>query len=305
MWNILNRVGIVTPFTIGVVLASTTINAESLSFGNAIESRFDTSAGILEDALFTIDDDLIGIFRYPLDNPETTGLFLLGIGALVLADVPMTSLYQDEIEPVFEDFRLPTLDVPEPISFLSNESRFLMAGLAGSYVLGVALNDERSQMAAILAGKAVAYSYLTSHVFLKSAIGKNRPVQNLSTFAGDTGEFTTDPLDFGNYHGISLDSAAYGTAMPSFHVTQYFAVARVYSGIYDNYVIPYGAAGVLFASNIRGHRHWVSDMVAGALIGTAIGGVVLDGHSKNTEPPLSVAPYILDDGVGIYLSKNF
>jgi len=33
---------------------------------------------------------------------------LLRIGALVLADVPLTSFYQDEIEPVFEDFRLPT-----------------------------------------------------------------------------------------------------------------------------------------------------------------------------------------------------
>ena len=133
---------------------------------------------------------------------------MLRIGALVLADVPLTSFYQDEIEPVFEDFRLPTVDVPERVSFLSNESRFLVAELAGSYVLGVALNDEQSQTVAVLSGKAIAYSYLTSHVLLKSAIGRNRPVQNLSSFEGDAGEFTTDPLDFDNYHGVSLNSAA-------------------------------------------------------------------------------------------------
>lgn len=287
---------VVTAFTTPPALAE-----EPLQYG----SRFDTSAGILTDALYTIDDDLRGIFRYPLDNPETTGLFLLGIGALILADKPITSFYQDTIEPAVGDFHLPPIKAPDALSFLSNESRYLAAGLAGSYAFGLAFNDERAQTAAVLATKAVAYSYLTSHVILKSVLGRARPVPNLSSFSGDPGDLTTDPLDFGNFHGVSLNSAAYGTAMPSFHVTHYFAAARVYAGVYDNYLVPYGLTGVLFASNIKGHRHWVSDMLAGALIGTVIGEVVLDSYYGYMDNSVSIAPYASSDEFGLYFSKSF
>ena len=171
--------------------------------------------------------------------------------------------------------------------------------------MGVALNDEKSQTAAVLATKAVASSYLTTHLILKSAIGRNRPVQNLSGFEGDPGDFTTNPLDFGNYHGVDLLTTAYGTAMPSFHTTLYFSVARVYAGVYDNYWVPYSLAGVLFASNIRGHRHWVSDMVAAAFIGTAIGEVVLDGYYGSKGRSSSITPYATNEDVGVYFSKSF
>jgi membrane-associated phospholipid phosphatase len=292
-----------------LTLSSAPAFSQALQFSNTSaleqENRFDISAGILEDAFFTIDDDLRGIFRYPFENSEATGLFLLGIGALVLADKPLTSFYQDKVEPVFDGFSLPPLNLGPSFSAFSRESQYVYAGIAGSYALGVALNDEKAQTAAVLATKAVAYSYLTSHVLLKSAIGRNRPVQNLSGFEGDPGDFTTDPLDFGNYHGVDLLTDAYGTAMPSFHTTLYFSVARVYAGVYDNYWVPYSLAGVLFASNIKGHRHWVSDMVAAAFIGTAIGEVVLDGHYGSQKSPVAITPYAANDKVGVYFSKNF
>ena len=300
---------IAATFTVLAILPGTPAFAQSLQYPAhyevAQESAFTTSTRILEDAFFTIDDDLRGIFRYPLENPETTSLFLLGIGALILADRPLTSYYQDKVEPVFGDFALPPLKLGPSFSAFSRESQYLYAGIVGSYALGVAFNDEKSQTAAVLATKAVAYSYLTSHVLLKSAIGRNRPVQNLSTFAGDPGDFTTNPLDFGNYHGVDLLSDAYGTAMPSFHTTLYFSVARVYAGVYDNYWVPYSLAGVLFASNIRGHRHWVSDMVAAAFIGTAIGEVVLDGYYGSQANPISITPLVSSDEVGMYFSKSF
>ena len=292
-----------------LTLSSAPVFSQTLQFSSTptleTANRFDMSAGILEDAFFTIDEDLRGIARYPFDNPETTSLFLLGIGALVLADRPLTSYYQDNVEPVLDGFSLPPLNLGSPFSVFSNESQYLLTGIASSYALGVAFNDEKAQTAAVLATKAVAYSYLTSHVLLKSAIGRNRPVQNLSGFEGDPGDLTTNPLDFGNYHGVYLQSEAYGTAMPSFHVTLYFSVARVYAGVYDNYWIPYSLAGVLFASNIKDHRHWVSDMVAGALIGTAIGEVVLDGYSGSKGRSLSITPYATNEDVGVYFSKNF
>ena len=224
---------------------------------------------------------------------------------MILADVPVTSLYQDSVEPAFDGFALPNIDFGEQFDFLSVESRYMIAGIAGSYALGVAFKDEKSQTAAVLSTKAIAYSYLTSHIILKSVTGRNRPVPNLSSFEGDPGEFTTNPLDFGNYHGVDLQSAPYGTAMPSFHTALYFSVARVYSGVYDNYWVPYSLAGVLFASNIKGHRHWVSDMVAGAAIGIGIGEVVLAEYYGQRDQSISILPYASEDQVGIYFSKSF
>lgn len=87
-----------TIFVAIATLEAPPVVAEPLSHSN----HLDTSASILTDVLYTVDDDLIGILRYPLDNPETTGLFLLGIGAQVVADRPFTIFYQDTIEPTVE-----------------------------------------------------------------------------------------------------------------------------------------------------------------------------------------------------------
>jgi hypothetical protein len=96
--------------------------------------------------------------------------------------------------------------------------------------------------------------------------------------------------------------------MPSFHFTMFFSVARVYARSYDNYWLPYVVAAGMLGSDITGHRHWVSDMVAGALLGTFIGNRVYDSHMKrkNTSGPLSnwdVYPFAVADGMGVYLTK--
>ena len=66
--------------------------------------------------------------------------------------------------------------------------------------------------------------------------------------------------------------------MPSFHLTMYFSVAKVYQEMYDNYWLPYGVLALIFASNIKGHHHWVGDMVAGGIIGTMIGSQVVSNY---------------------------
>ena len=92
--------------------------------------------------------------------------------------------------------------------------------------------------------------------------------------------------------------------MPSFHFTLFFAVASVYSNAYDDALWPYGLAAVGLASNIRGHNHWVSDMIAGALIGTAIGNV-LTAERFDDDGRLQLAPFMDSQGAGLVLSLDF
>ena len=95
--------------------------------------------------------------------------------------------------------------------------------------------------------------------------------------------------------------------MPSFHLTQYFAVARVYAGIYDNNVVPYLLASALTASNIRGHHHWVSDMVAGAAIGIGIGSLILNQYEdrKYSADGGVLLPVVSSSGLGFSFSMEF
>jgi membrane-associated phospholipid phosphatase len=92
--------------------------------------------------------------------------------------------------------------------------------------------------------------------------------------------------------------------MPSYHFTLFFAVAGVYSQAYGHAWWPYGLAALGLASNVRGHHHWVSDMTAGALVGTAISQVVT--HNRfDPSGHLQWAPQFIGDGGGLSVRYTF
>lgn len=272
-------------------------------FAPTNENRFDKAGRVFVETMGGIDNELFQIATYPLRDPVTFGTFALGIGGLMLVDRQTTTLYQQTLPPIGRQFDLPRLT---NISFLTADEEWIALGMAGTYAYGIAANDERAQVAALLAGKAVAYSYLTSHIILKAALGRKRPVQDLANHTGDPGVYTTDPFDFFNWNGVHFDSTAAATGMPSYHFTMYFAAARVYSGVYDNYLIPYGIAAAIALQSAEGHNHWVSDMAAGALIGTGIGNVVLGSYEdRRRESFGTVTPIVSTEGVGLNWQMSF
>ncbi|MEC7760314.1 MAG: phosphatase PAP2 family protein [Pseudomonadota bacterium] len=273
-------------------------------FSDTNEARPQKAARVLDTAITTIPADLSGIAMFPIENFAVTAAAVAGVGALMLVDRQTTEFWQDNIEPRFQGFSLPRISNQLP-AWLGAESQWILAGIAGTYAYGIAANDERAQAAATMSAKAIAYSYVTSQLVLKPLFGRNRPVDGLSSFIGDPGDFTTNPFDFGNRQGIPFRPVPFGTALPSFHVTQYFAVARVYSGVYDNSLLPYAVAGLLTVSNISGHNHWVSDMVAGGLVGFAIGSVVLSNYNERRNGQFSVVPSVSSDSVGLTATMSF
>lgn len=283
-----------------------TAGAPALGFGLDLER----SGELIWDGIRTVDDDLLGIARIPLDYPEAFGMAALGIGALIVLDPEVTQFYQENVEAPLSGFALPDLNLPwsDPIEDLGfvYEDVYIMTGLAGAYAYGVATGDERHQQAGILGTKALAYSVITTQVVLKTIFGRNRPYDDLANAVEVPGSpFTLDPFDFGNSSGVKIKPTPEGTAFPSYHFTQYAAVAHTLSGVYDGAVWPYVAMGVVAASRIEGHNHWVSDMVAGTLLGIGIGEVVLRNADALKVGEFDAAPSVSRDGIGLTLSTQF
>ncbi len=269
------------------------------------ESRWNKSARLIDETLLQFDD-LKEIFMYPYEHSEDTWYYLAGLGGLILVDKKVTAYYQDKVEPRFAGHKL---KFPKWAEFWPDRAAegYITLGVTSSYFLGVTMNDEKMQQAAMLAGKASVYSILISHLTIKTILARKRPVSNLSSGEGESRDYTTNPFAFGYYHAPSLQSGEqYGTALPSLHYTDFFAVAKVYQKMYNNYWVPYSLLAIALTSNIEGHKHWVSDMVAGAVIGTLIGDVITD-HVLQDDAKGSVVilPTVSGDKVGVNLSCQF
>lgn len=255
----------------------------------------------------TVPADARGIVRYPIDHTQNFLAWTLAIGTLVVLDTPLTEFYQDKIEPIFEDFALPEAPISWPEYGIVSEDAWLIAGVAGTYAYGVAAQDDRAQRAGLLSAKAVVYSYLTSQLVLKTVFARKRPYPDLQDPTGDPDLYTTDPFDFFNWEGSFLSPGRSGRSLPSYHFTEYMSVARVFSGVYDDALWPYGVAFVLAVSNIEGHHHWVSDMVAGGAIGYGIGSLVLknDEVRRAGQFRIETMPIIGPDVIGATMNMQF
>jgi hypothetical protein len=75
-------------------------------------------------------------------------------------------------------------------------------------------------------------------------------------------------------------------SFPSGHATEAFAVASVFAARSDGWVVPtlsYTLASMVALARVNDRAHFVSDVFAGAVIGTAIGRSVVHRHVANPE----------------------
>jgi len=275
-------------------------NAQDLSILNQKDFK---SIKFLKNQILSSPTDLKNIFLYPIKNPKETALFSgISLG-LVISDKVTTDFIQDQINPLF-DFRLQSLNYL-PKSGITSDVQFLFSGLVALYGGSLITKSQRGQVAAVLSTKAMIYSYIYSHLFLKSIFGRSRPNPNLDNPIG--GVYTSNRFDFGNIHRPYFNSRSEFTGFPSFHFTMTFAVAKTLHRIYKFNSIPYIVTSIMLLPDFRAHNHWVSDMVGGALIGTMIGNLVADNYfdSIREDNKMSFLPLIGVGFQGLSLSVKF
>ena len=249
----------------------------------------ETRLGIIRNTLLTIDDDARAIINRPLKNPNLTanGVKLF---AMIVTDYQTTKFFQDHIEPLDVHVRsvisFPSLypNVPVLGKWGGGVDGWMYTGVTAMYAGGVLTGHEKMQEAGILTTKAVVESYVVSNIILKTLVARHRPARPLGDYSQTDRDsqypFVHSPLDFFNFHVPYLHSDAYGTGFPSYHATMFFAFASVNAKVFDNKWIPYGLATTALLYDIRGHNHWVSELVAGAVIGEFIGKVVYENYHE-------------------------
>lgn len=118
---------------------------------------------------------------------------------------------------------------------------------------------------------------------LKKTVGRLRPSQ------GSDGD---------EYRPLSS-----GQSFPSGHTTEAFAVASVIAARSDGWVVPtvaYTLASAVGFARMNDRAHFASDVVAGAVIGTAIGHSVVHRHTGGTESASwSLVPVASRSGAGL------
>ena len=262
----------------------------------AFEGRYEggklSRFGIIKNTVLTVDDDLKGLINRPLKNDK---LILNGVKlfSLIATDYETTRFFQNNIEPldvyIRDAISFPSLypNVPVLGRWGGGVDGYMYTGVTAMYAAGLLTGNEKMQEAGALTVKAVVESYVVSHIVLKTLVARHRPARLLGDYSQSDRDsqypFVHSPLDFFNFHVPYLHSDAYGTGFPSYHATMFFAFASVNSKVFDNSWVPYALAGTALLYDIRGHNHWVSELVAGAVIGEFIGKVVYQNyHNRRT-----------------------
>jgi hypothetical protein len=161
-------------------------------------------------------------------------------------------------------------------------AEYSFATLGAFYLAGKYLKDDRAKAVAEdgLASSLIAAGVITP--ILKETVGRRRPSQTEVTFA----------------------RGGKGASFPSGHATQAFAVASVVAAHYDSpwvKVAAYGLAGLVGLSRMEQNAHYASDVLAGALIGIAVGNAVVRIHGDERFR-ISPAPPVNPESRGMALT---
>ncbi|MFI5180446.1 MAG: phosphatase PAP2 family protein [Thermoanaerobaculia bacterium] len=171
-------------------------------------------------------------------------------------------------------------------------SQYSWAVIGAFAVAGWGFDDTKSRRVVVdaLGASLIAGGIVTTAV--KYGVGRYRP--------GDTAATWYAQPFSGN------------GSFPSGHTTQAFALAAVISGHYEETWVRVSAffvAGCVGLARIQLDAHYASDVLLGAIIGTAVGGTVVSMNEKRREASprlrLTVTPILLPRGGGLQASLVF
>ncbi|OPY71128.1 MAG: PAP2 superfamily protein [Syntrophorhabdaceae bacterium PtaU1.Bin034] len=180
----------------------------------------------------------------------TFSLAALGVGAAVLLDKPVWDMIQ-------RNETQTSRDIADVVGLIG--SGYNLAVPVTFYIVGEASDNTKAKVVALdsLAASMIAAGII--HPVLKIMVGRSAP-------RDDEGTLSFRPFD------LAIDKS-----FPSGHAAQCFALASVISAHYNETWVKatsHSIASVASLARVYQGEHFLSDWVAGALIGAAVGNAV-------------------------------
>ncbi len=200
----------------------------------------------------------------------------------IVAGIGTVAVFDEDIERAIRRARNNTMtSIFDNVQPLGNEYAI---GIVGSfYIYGEFFKDPRAKTTALdsIAATAIASGIVTNS--FKYVIGRGRPTDGRGAY------------NFRPFSG--QDSFSSG------HTTEAFVLASVISEHYDSLwvqVPAYGLASAVGYARLNNNRHWPSDVLAGAAIGTFVGKTVVHFNQKHRQ--VSIQPLVGPDIHGAQMS---
>lgn len=266
---------------------------ETVSFNSALSLREtllqaqDLSNSAVPECLFCLDYGklILSDTRHVLSAPLRWGKKEWLVFSLGAAGVGLAAALD---KPVFEFFQRHPYSTSDRIAdWVQPFGSAYSVGILGLFYLnGIVFENPKATAVAQdgLAASLIGQLLITP---IKHIAGRSRPREH-------EGSSAFDPFS-GN------------TSFPSGHATQAFVVASVISEHYPRrwvQVVSYGIAGLVGYARIVHNGHFVSDVTAGALIGTAVGKAVVH-FNQEKRTGLQVHPIIGTDLRGLAVAFSF
>ena len=161
---------------------------------------------------------------------------------------------------------------------------------------GLITGDNYIRQTGLMLAEAILYNGLIT-TGAKMMFSRGRPFTNEGSYEMDLFEFES------NYNETSL---------PSGHTSTAFTIATVLSQRYDNTytsIALYSMASLTAFQRIYMDKHWFSDTILGAALGTVIGLKVVKLHEQHSSPKddfqYSIYPQIQSGNIGVGLALQF
>jgi membrane-associated phospholipid phosphatase len=170
------------------------------------------------------------------------------------------------------------------------DGRYGAAILGLFYLGGSFFQNDKAKETALMGIESMACAGALSSLG-KLLIGRQRPKQNKGAF---------------NYTGPS--SKSYKSSFPSGHTTIAFSLASVIAEQYDNMlvdILAYGTASAVGFQRVYDDNHWLSDVFAGAILGTLIGKTIVKLNRNNSRLKLKPIIDSKTETIGIAFDVKF
>jgi membrane-associated phospholipid phosphatase len=226
-------------------------------------------------------------FRLDWKNLIVLSTVVVGTGVLIAND-----------EGIYEAFksyqsRNPWVDTVSPKATLLGDWG-VDCGIAGLFFLGgVVLKDRKARDTGLMALETLLHTGLLAQV-VKHLAGRQRP-------EADHGQdYWHGPSAF--FKRYNLGSFSHYDSFFSGHTVSVWSLATVIAENYKEHLwVPvacYGLATLTGLSRVTEDAHWLSDVFLGAVIGYAIGKMVV----RNQKQRLQLSPALTPGGIGLAFS---